>query len=127
LPEEKENRYRRLLEHIFFDKEFGSFQKGTTTIDFKREDLERAAEILDIKLPKNLSDVLYSQRYRSPLPKSILETQPEGTEWIIDGAGRARYRFSLVPINRILPNPALRVIKVPDATPEIIGAYQSVV
>ncbi|MGA7858457.1 MAG: hypothetical protein WCA11_11050, partial [Terracidiphilus sp.] len=34
-----------------------------------------------------------------------------------------RYRFSLLPINRILPNPALRTIKVPDATPEIIGAY----
>jgi hypothetical protein len=44
-------------------------------------------------------------------------------EWIIDGAGRARYRFCLVPANRILPNPSLRVIKVPDATPEIIGAY----
>jgi len=44
-------------------------------------------------------------------------------EWVIDGAGRARYRFSLVPSNRILPNPALRAIKIPDATPEIISAY----
>jgi len=123
LPEEKENRYRQLLEHIFFDKDFGAFKKGSAAVDFKREDLERAAAILDIKLPKNLSDVLYSQRYRSPLPKKILETQPEGMEWIIDGVGRARYRFSLVPINRILPNPALKVIKIPDATPEIIGTY----
>ena len=123
LAEEKENRYRRLLEHIFFDKDFGAFQEGSTTIEFKREDLERSADILGIELPKNLSDVLYAQRYRSSLPKRILDTQPEGMEWIIDGAGRARYRFSLVPVNRILPNPALRVIKVPDATPEIIGAY----
>jgi len=123
LTEEKENRYRQLLEHIFFDESFGSFQKGITTIEFQREDLERAAGILSIKLPKNLSDVLYSQRYRSPLPRRILETQPAGMEWIIDGAGRARYRFSLVPINRILPNPSLRVVKVPDATPEIISAY----
>ena len=123
MPEEKENRYKRLLEHIFFDKDFGSFREGTTTIEFKREDLERAAEKLGIELPKNLSDVLYAQRYRSALPKRILDTQPDGMEWIIDGAGRARYRFSLVPVNRILPNPALRVIKVPDATPEIIGAY----
>jgi hypothetical protein len=29
----------------------------------------------------------------------------------------------MVPANRILPNPSLRAIKVPDATPEIIGAY----
>jgi len=29
----------------------------------------------------------------------------------------------LVAANRILPNPSLRAIKVPDATPEIIAAY----
>ena len=78
MTEEKENRYRQLLEHIFFDESFGSFQKGITTIEFQREDLERAAGILSIKLPKNLSVVLYSQRYRSPLPRRILETQHAG-------------------------------------------------
>jgi hypothetical protein len=123
LPKKKENRYKLLLEHIFFDKEFGSYAEGATAIDFKREDLERAADVLAIKLPKNPGDVIYSQRYRTPLPKRIIEIQPKGMEWTIDGIGRARYRFLLVPINRILPNPALRTIKVPDATPEIIGAY----
>jgi hypothetical protein len=123
LPGERENRYKLLLEHIFFDKDFGAYKKGVTTIEFKREDLERAANVLDIKLPKNPGDVIYSQRYRTQLPKKIIDIQPKGMEWIIDGAGRARYRFCLVPANRILPNPALRVIKVPDATPEIIGAY----
>jgi len=123
LPEERENRYKRLLEHVFFDKDFGAYKAGTTRIEFEREALERAANVLGIKLPKNPGDVIYSQRYRTSLPKSILETQPEGMEWIIDGAGRARYRFCLVPSNRILPNPSLRAIKVPDATPEIIGAY----
>lgn len=123
MPEEKENRYSRLLEHVFFDNEFGSFKPGCTAIEFQREDLERAASILDVKLPKNLSDVIYSPRYRTSLPVRIIESQPVGMEWVIEGAGRARYRFRLVPINRILPNPALRVIKIPDATPEIIGAY----
>jgi hypothetical protein len=123
LPEEKENRYRQLLEHIFFDRRFGAYKKGITTIEFKREDLEHAADVLKIKLPKNQGDVIYSFRYRASLPKTILATQPKGMEWIIDGAGRARYKFSLVPANRILPNPALRAIKIPDATPEIIGAY----
>jgi hypothetical protein len=123
LPEEKQNRYKQLLEHIFFNRDFGAYRKGATRIEFKREDLERAAKVLDIKLPKNPGDVIYSQRYRTSLPKKIVETQPEGKEWIIDGAGRALYRFCLVPSNRILPNPALRAIKIPDATPEIIGAY----
>jgi hypothetical protein len=123
LPEEKENRYKQLLEHIFFDKKFGSYKKGVKSIEFEREDLERAANVLKIRLPKNPGDVIYSFRYRTSLPRTILETQPKGMEWIIDGIGRARYRFSLLPSNRILPNPALRAIKVPDSTPEIIGAY----
>jgi len=123
LPEEKENRYKRLLEHIFFDKEFGAYKEGVTRIEFERDDLERAASALKLKLPKNPGDVIYSQRYRTSLPKAIVDTQPKGMEWIIDGAGRARYRFFLVPSNRILPNPSLRAIKIPDATPEIVAAY----
>ena len=123
MPEVKENRYRQILEHIFFDKRFGSYRKGIRTIEFEREDLERAANVLKIKLPKNQGDLIYSFRYRASLPSTILATQPKGMEWIIDGAGRARYKFSLVPSNRILPNPALRAIKIPDATPEIISAY----
>jgi hypothetical protein len=123
LPEQKENRYRQLLEHIFFDKHFGAYRKGKIAIEFEREALERAANVLKIKLPKNLGDLIYSFRYRSPLPRKILDTQPKGMEWIIDGAGLARYKFTLVPSNRILPNPAMRAIKIPDATPEIISAY----
>lgn len=123
MPEEKENRYRQLLEHIFFDKHFGAYRKGKIAIEFEREALERAANVLKIKLPKNLGDLIYSFRYRSPLPRKILDTQPKGMEWIIDGAGLARYKFTLVPSNRILPNPAMRAIKIPDATPEIISAY----
>jgi hypothetical protein len=88
-----------------------------------RADLERAAAVLEIKLPNNPPDAIYSLRYRTPLPARIVETQPEAKEWTIDGAGKGLYRFRLVPMNRIRPNPALRSIKVPDATPEIIGAY----
>lgn len=119
----KENRYKRLLEHIFFDRGFGEYKKGDTEIAFQREDLERAAKILRVKLPKNQGDVIYSQRYRTTLPGRIVETQPTGMEWIIEGIGRSRYKFCLVPVNRIVPNPALRAIKVPDATPGIIASY----
>ena len=67
--------------------------------------------------------MIYAIRYRTPMPESILETQPEGKEWIIEGAGRAKYVIKLVKINRILPNADLVTIKIPDATPEIVGEY----
>jgi hypothetical protein len=117
------NRYLALIEHIFFDKKFGDYKAGKTAIPFEREDLERAADELGIKLPKNLGDVIYAIRYRVAMPGRILATQPEGQEWIISGVGRARYEFRLVPLNRIAPNPSLAAVKIPDATPEIIAAY----
>ncbi|WP_369059081.1 hypothetical protein ABOZ73_15815 [Caulobacter sp. 73W] len=122
-PSIEANRYKALVERIFFGEAFGAYEPGRTTLDFEREDLESAAAELGIKLPKNLGDVVYAIRYRIPMPQSILETQPEGMEWIVEGAGRARYRFCLVRINRILPNRDLITVKIPDATPEIIGAY----
>jgi hypothetical protein len=123
LPEIKENRYRQLLEHIFFDSAFGTYRFGVTEIAFTRPDIERAAVAVDIVLPKNIGDVIYAVRYRIPMPQRIVDTQPEGAEWVIEGDGRARYKFLLVTINRIVPNPALATIKIPDANPEIIGAY----
>ena len=118
-----QNRYLALVEHIFFDPKFGAYAAGCTAIAFEREDLERASAALDIKLPKNLGDVIYAIRYRVALPASILATQPDGQEWIVAGAGRSRYEFRLVPLNRIAPNPSLAAVKIPDATPEIIAAY----
>lgn len=120
---QQQNRYKALIECIFFGQEFGAFKPGTTEIAFERSDLERAAEALNVKLPKNLGDIVYSLRYRTPMPERVLATQPEGKEWIIEGAGRARYRFVLVDVNRILPNRELITTKVPDATPEIIASY----
>jgi hypothetical protein len=112
------NRYEALVESIFSR----SFEKGATVVAFSRDELVSTAEELGIKLPKNLGDVLYSFRYRNPLPRAILKTQPKGMEWVIEGTGRAKYEFRLVPINRIAPNPGLMTIKIPDATPEIISA-----
>lgn len=113
------NRYKRLIEKIFFD----GYSDGTTRIEWNRHDLEGAADRLGFALPKNLGDVVYSVRYRTPMPQSVIDTQPEGFEWIIEGAGRSRYAFCLVRLNRILPNPNLVTIGVPDGTPEIIRGY----
>jgi hypothetical protein len=114
-----QNRYHALIEKIFFDK----YKKGVDEINFKREDLKSAAASLKIVLPENLGDVIYSMRFRVPMPASVLKTQPAGYEWLIELAGRSLYKFCLRKANRILPNPNLTVIRVPDSTPEIISAY----
>lgn len=44
-------------------------------------------------------------------------------EWIIEPAGRAKYRFRLAKISRVVPRTDLIAIKIPDSTPEIIVAY----
>lgn len=116
---DSQNRYKTLIERIFFDR----FQTGATVLPFARSDLETTAATLGIDLPKNLGDVVYSLRYRTPMPETILATQPDGMEWIIEGKGRALYAFKLASINRIVPNPNLVTVKIPDATPEIISAY----
>lgn len=123
MPEPEENRYKQLIERIFFGKSFGAYDGSRTQIPFEREDLIRAAEELGVALPRNLGDVVYAIRYRTPMPKTILATQSEGMEWIIEGEGRARYRFCLVRVNRIVPRADLITIKIPEATPELIGAY----
>lgn len=113
------NRYQQLIEGVFFD----GFSKGSKQFEFAREDLEAKAQALGIKLPKNLGDVVYAIRYRTALPHSILATQPKGREWIIEGAGTARYRFRMVSATRISPRDDLVIIGIPDATPELIRAY----
>lgn len=109
-----------MIEKVFFDH----YAEGLTEFEFQREELEDAVTALGVARVKNLGDIPYSFRYRNPFPDSILETQPEGREWIIEGAGKGRYRFRLVTASRIVPREDLVVIDIPDATPELIRAYQ---
>ena len=113
------NRYAAIIARVF-ENHYGN--KGES-FEFTRDEFESIATGLGIKLPKNVGDLIYSFRYRNELPSSILETAKNELEWIIEGAGRAKYRFRLVKLNRIVPREELLTIKVPDATPEIIGAY----
>jgi len=113
----KPNRYQSLIAHIFAK----GYRKGKTVVPFSRDELIHTAALLEIAVPKNIGDVLYSFRYRNPLPGEILKTQTKGMEWVIEGSGRAEYEFRLVPINRIEPNENLVTIKIPDATPEIVA------
>lgn len=120
--EEKEKTlgaYQAIIEDIF--SRF--YVVGATEFEFGRDAIAESAKRRNVKAPKNLGDVIYTFRYRRSLPKSILETQPEGLYWLILGAGDARYRFRLSTLNYIEPTKGLLVRKIPDATPEIISQY----
>ncbi len=113
------NRYSQIIERIFSTR----YQHDTTQVCFEREDIERTAAELGIKLPKNLGDLIYSFRYRTLLPDTVQRTAPGDKMWIIRPAGRAKYCFVLVQAQAITPNPMMIETKVPDATPGIVTMY----
>ena len=113
------NRYQAIIELIFGQHH----QPGLMAFEFSRDDIVNAAQSMGVALPKNIGDIVYSVRYRTELPQTIREAAAAGREWIIEGAGRGRYRFRQVTLNRIMPRDDLVSIKIPDATPEIISAY----
>jgi len=101
------------------------YQEGIDHFELTREAISQVCENLNLNPPKNLGDVLYSYRFRRPLPQEILDTEPSGLEWIVESVGKGKYRFVLSTVNRITPNQNLISIKVPEATPEIIMRYYS--
>jgi hypothetical protein len=115
----KPNRYSAIIENIFF----AHYKPGDRVFQFARDEIVQVAQKLEIELPKNIGDLIYSFRYRYDLPGRILETAEDGLEWIIEGGGQALYRFRLAKLSRIIPNENLITVKIPDSTPEIITAY----
>jgi hypothetical protein len=111
--------YRLIIEKVFTDH----YADGVKEFEFIRREIVAAKDELAPDLDLNPGDVVYSYRFRRQLPDLILATQPPGMEWIIEGAGRGRYRFKLVSYNRVLPRTDLATISIPDSTPEIIRAY----
>lgn len=114
----KPNRYSEIIGEVFRN----NYRLGACTVAFERDEFVAAAERRGVVLPKNLGDAIYSFKYRSPLPEAIVETAPEGFEWGIYGAGRARYEFRLKRPLSIVPRQNQLIVKIPDATPEIISA-----
>jgi hypothetical protein len=113
------NRYSQIIEHIFFSR----LKPGHTEVPFEREDLVRVAKELKVKLPKNPGDVIYSFRYRTPLPEAVRAKAPKGKEWIIRPAGPAKYCFVAIARATIEPGRMMAETKVPDATPAMIAMY----
>jgi len=112
------NKYQKLILEVFKRH----YSKGIGEFEFERGEIEDVAKELDVSLPKNLGDLIYSFRYRAELPHEITKLAPSGMEWRIEPAGRAVYRFKLGKINRIIPRDDLLATKIPNATPEIISA-----
>ena len=81
------NRYSKLIEHIFVNK----YQAGQLRVEFLRTDLEESASILEISLPKNLGDIVYSFKFRAKLPEAIVQTASDGREWVIKNVGTGMY------------------------------------
>ena len=112
-------KYEQILCWVFEQR----YSAGSEHIEWDREDLVDGAAALGLPRVKNLGDVPYTYRFRKDMPSAIAAKAPNGKEWIIRGAGDGKYRFDAIPKqNRIEPNPSLSVTKIPDATPEIIGA-----
>jgi hypothetical protein len=114
------NRYVRILEAIFARH----YHPGMTEIPFEGAEIIDVAGQLGVELPKNIGDVLYSFRYRTALPESIVQTAPAGQQWIIRSVGRAQYKLVLVHEVAIAPSAILAETKIPDATPGIISRYR---
>ena len=113
--------YSKVISKTFFD----GYQVGCTSIKFTRESLVEAAIALKLTRPKNIGDILYSFRFRQALPNDILLTAPNDKEWAILLDGIGRYEFKLVRKTRIVPTPGERVIKIPDATPELVSSLSA--
>jgi hypothetical protein len=74
------SRYDLILEHIF-EKHH---KPGVDRFEFIREELNEAADSLQLARVLNLGDLLYSYRYRRALPPSIEAAAPAGFEWVIE-------------------------------------------
>ena len=116
----KSSKYSSIMESIFLD----AYTAGAQQVSFSRDQLIEYAARLGIAVPKNLGDVVYSFRYRQQLPEKIQATAPDGKEWVIIGTGSANYEFRLCNKAKILPDPTIDIIHLPDSTPGIISMYQ---
>ena len=113
------DRYSSIIEEIFFRK----FSGNSEQLEFERSELTSTAQKMKIALPKNLGDIVYSFKYRRPLPQNIRDTAPKDKEWVIKSVGKARYAFVTVASSRVYPDPLLVTTKIPDATPGIVATH----
>lgn len=114
----RSKQYVPIIEAIFVSR----YVPGTIEVEFERTDIAVQALKLNITLPKNFGDIIYSFRYRADLPEQITATAADGKVWIIRPNGIGRYKFALVDQFNLRPQ-SMVAIKIPDATPGVIAKY----
>ena len=77
-------KYDDIISGIFFDR----YEAGATSVRFERNDLATKAHQLEIAIPKNLGDIIYTYKYRKRLPQEIINTAPESFYWRIKKLGQ---------------------------------------
>ncbi len=116
---ERRNAYTRIIEEIFHSR----YHPGDAAVPFERREIAETAQRLGINVPKNVGDLIYSLRYRMPMPETISCTAAKDLEWAILPAGRSVYEFRQVRFSEIKPNRQLAWTDIPDATPGSISLY----
>lgn len=100
------------------------FEKKYTTdleiINFSRDEISEICSEYNIRIPKNIGDLIYSYKCRrKSLPTSIKLTAPNDKEWIIRQNGFGLYQIALikkVDLNLTEMEP----IYIHDRTPKIV-------
>jgi hypothetical protein len=100
-----------------------NYREGDRAVSFTRDELVEAHDALGLKRTKNIGDLPYSFRFRTPLPDEITRTAPKNSEWIILGRGTAAYEFRLASPGKVSPARDRERIPIFDATPEIVRKY----
>lgn len=108
----KKNRYAQIIEKVFLRH----YKKGARTVEFSRDEMLDVAKQTGIEIPKNLGDLVYTFRYRTELPESVVSKAPRGTKWVIRPAGAAQYKFVALRFSTIEASRQLAETKVPDST-----------
>lgn len=114
------SKYDEIILSIFKEK----YSPNLTHIRFSRDELSKKAIELNISVPKNLGDIIYSYKYRKPLPQEIIDTARIDHYWRLHNIGSAEYEFLLTKGSEFIkPDPMMMTIKIPDATPSIVREY----
>ena len=77
---------------------------------------------MNLPVPKNLGDVIYSFRSRKEFPVSIKERTPDNCECIIRSEGNGLYAFVLEHAIDLSPIEQ-DAVSIPDATPPLVKLY----
>jgi len=114
-----DTRYIRVMRQLFERH----LKKSATSFEWQRREVDEIARELGFAALKNIGDAIYSIRHaREELPDEIRRLAPRGKHWLLLPNGKGSYKFVLGTANIIEPDfrPA---IKIPDATPQIVGRY----